>query len=86
MNLFTNNGLVMFDTPWDTPQFQPLLDNIKFNHNMNVLMCIATHCPISSPYSLFQAPSLSDAIHWNADIYKDTIGFSVRDGYKPQYS
>lgn len=76
----------MFDTPWDTTQFQPLLDSIKFKHNMNVLMCIATHCPISSPYSLFQAPSLSDAIHWNVDIYMDTIGSSVHDEYNQQCS
>ena len=43
MYLVTNNGVVMFDTPWDTTQFQPLLDSIKFKHNMNVMMCIATH-------------------------------------------
>lgn len=41
--LLTNNGVVLFDTPWDTLQFQPLLDSIKFKHNKNVTLCIATH-------------------------------------------
>ncbi|OSZ77390.1 subclass B1 metallo-beta-lactamase [Chitinophagaceae bacterium IBVUCB2] len=43
MYLVTNNGIVMFDTPWDTTQFQPLLDSIKLRHNKRVVMCIATH-------------------------------------------
>jgi metallo-beta-lactamase class B len=43
MYLVTNNGVVMFDTPWDTTQFQPLLDSIKLKHNKKVLLCIATH-------------------------------------------
>jgi len=43
MYLVTNNGVVMFDTPWDTTQFQPLLDSIKLKHNKNVIMCFATH-------------------------------------------
>ena len=29
MYIVTNNGVVLFDTPWDTTQFQPLLDSIK---------------------------------------------------------
>ncbi len=43
MYLLTNNGVLLFDTPWDTTQFQPLLDSIKLKHNQNVTMCIATH-------------------------------------------
>ncbi len=43
MYLLTNNGVVLFDTPWDTTQFQPLLDSIKLKHSKNVIMCIATH-------------------------------------------
>lgn len=43
MYLVTNNGVVMFDTPWDTTQFQPLLDSIKTKHNKKVVLCIATH-------------------------------------------
>ena len=43
MYLLTDVGVVLFDTPWDTTQFQPLLDSIKFRHEKNVTMCIATH-------------------------------------------
>jgi metallo-beta-lactamase class B len=43
MYLVTNNGVVMFDTPWDTTQFQPLLDSIKLRHNKNVILSFATH-------------------------------------------
>jgi len=43
MYLVTSNGIVLFDTPWDTTQFQPLLDSFKLKHNKSVEMCIATH-------------------------------------------
>lgn len=43
MYLVTHDGVVMFDTPWDTTQFQPLLDSIKLKHNKMVVLCIATH-------------------------------------------
>jgi metallo-beta-lactamase class B len=43
MYLVTSNGVVMFDTPWDTTQFQPLLESIKLKHKKTVIMCIATH-------------------------------------------
>ena len=43
MYVVTANGVVMFDTPWDTTQFQPLLDSIKLKHNKIVTMCFATH-------------------------------------------
>jgi metallo-beta-lactamase class B len=43
MYVITNSGAVLFDTPWDTTQFQPLLDSIKFKHNQRVTLCIATH-------------------------------------------
>ncbi len=43
MYLLTSNGVIMFDSPWDTTQFQPLLDSIKVRHNKSVIMCIATH-------------------------------------------
>jgi metallo-beta-lactamase class B len=41
--LVTNEGVVMIDSPWDTTQFQPLLDSIKIKHSKKVVMCIATH-------------------------------------------
>lgn len=43
MYLVTNDGAIVFDSPWDTTQFQPLIDSIKTRHNKNALMCIATH-------------------------------------------
>nr|WP_294907776.1 BlaB/IND/MUS family subclass B1 metallo-beta-lactamase [uncultured Lacibacter sp.] len=43
MYVVTNNGVVMFDTPWDTTQFQPLLDSIQLRHNKKVTLCFATH-------------------------------------------
>ena len=43
MYLVTNDGVVMFDTPWDTTQFQPLLDSIMMRHHKKVIMCISTH-------------------------------------------
>lgn len=43
MYLVTNKGVVLFDTPWDITQFQPLLDSIKQKHNANVIMSISTH-------------------------------------------
>lgn len=43
MYLITDDGVVLFDTPWDTTQFQPLLDSIKLKHDKDVTLCIATH-------------------------------------------
>ena len=43
MYLLTDVGVVMFDSPWDTTQFQPLLDSIKVKHNKNVIICLASH-------------------------------------------
>ena len=43
MYLVTEEGVVLFDTPWDTTQFQPLLDSIRQKHGQQVVMCVATH-------------------------------------------
>jgi metallo-beta-lactamase class B len=43
MYVVTDSGVVLFDTPWDSTQFQPLLDTIKKRHNKNAVLCIATH-------------------------------------------
>ena len=43
MYCVTNAGVVLMDTPWDTTQYQPLLDSIRCKHNKNVIICIATH-------------------------------------------
>lgn len=39
----TETGMVMIDTPWDTTQFQPLLDSIQTKWKKPVLAIIATH-------------------------------------------
>lgn len=39
----TSGGVVMIDTPWDTTQFQPLLDSIDRKFHKKVLMVISTH-------------------------------------------
>ena len=43
MYLVTNEGVALFDSPWDTTQFQPLLDSIQKRHGQKVVFCIATH-------------------------------------------
>ena len=43
MYLVTDSGVVVFDSPWDTSPFQPLLDSIKARHNKEVVINIATH-------------------------------------------
>lgn len=43
MYLLTDSGVVLFDTPWDTAQFQPLLDSLQQKHGRKAVMCIATH-------------------------------------------
>jgi metallo-beta-lactamase class B len=43
MYLVTSAGAVLFDSPWDTTQFQPLLDSIRLRHHADVKLCIATH-------------------------------------------
>ncbi len=43
MYLITDKGAVVIDSPWDTTQYQPLIDSIKVKHNKNIVMCIATH-------------------------------------------
>jgi metallo-beta-lactamase class B len=43
MYLVTNEGIVLFDTPWDKKDFQPLLDSIEQKHHKKVILCIATH-------------------------------------------
>lgn len=43
MYLVTNKGVVIFDTPWDSTQFQPLLDSISKKHNKKAIISISTH-------------------------------------------
>lgn len=43
MYLVTTKGVILFDTPWDQAQNQPLLDSIKNKHNLQVICVFATH-------------------------------------------
>lgn len=43
MYLVTKNGVILFDTPWDSTYYQPLLDSIQEKYHKKILMCIATH-------------------------------------------
>ncbi|MFT3701642.1 MAG: BlaB/IND/MUS family subclass B1 metallo-beta-lactamase [Agriterribacter sp.] len=43
MYLRTTKGVILFDAPWDSTQFQPLVDSIQKNHHQKIIMCIATH-------------------------------------------
>jgi len=43
MYLITKEGAVLFDAPWDTTQFKPLLDSIASKHHKKVIMSLATH-------------------------------------------
>ena len=39
----TQEGAVLIDTPWDTTQFQPLLDSIWSRHHQRVVATVSTH-------------------------------------------
>lgn len=41
--LITDEGVILFDTPWDPTQYQPLLDSIESKHNKPVIAVYATH-------------------------------------------
>jgi len=43
MYFLTGQGVVMIDSPWDTTQFQPLMDSIWIKHHAEIVLCIATH-------------------------------------------
>lgn len=43
MYLVTTAGIVLFDTPWDSTQFQPLLDSLEKRHHQKAVLCIPGH-------------------------------------------
>lgn len=43
MYLVTKKGIVLFDTPWDETQYQPILDSIQKRHNLSVIAVFASH-------------------------------------------
>ncbi|HTM97374.1 MAG TPA: BlaB/IND/MUS family subclass B1 metallo-beta-lactamase [Pedobacter sp.] len=43
MYLITKKGAILFDTPWDQTQNQPLLDSIEKKHHQKVIKVFTTH-------------------------------------------
>jgi metallo-beta-lactamase class B len=43
MYMVTDSGVALFDTPWDSTQFQPLLDSIWQRHQKKAVLCFSTH-------------------------------------------
>jgi metallo-beta-lactamase class B len=43
MYVVTPEGVILFDSPWDTFPFQSLLDTIQARHHKNVVLAVATH-------------------------------------------
>lgn len=43
MYLVTNDGVVLFDTPWDSTQYQPLIDSIQARHHSPIRLVMVTH-------------------------------------------
>jgi metallo-beta-lactamase class B len=43
MYVVTSKGIVLIDVPWDSTQFQPLLDSLQARHHKKAVLCIATH-------------------------------------------
>jgi len=43
MYLVTKKGIILFDTPWDETQYQPILDSIQQKHHLPVLAVFASH-------------------------------------------
>lgn len=74
--LVTKDGVVLFDTPWDETQFQPLLDSIQKRHNKKVVMCIATHFHDDSSAGLEYYASKGIATYTS----KQTKELSVKNG------
>ena len=43
MYVVTPDGVILFDSPWDTFPFQKLLDTIEARHHKKVVLAVATH-------------------------------------------
>ncbi|HET6226898.1 MAG TPA: BlaB/IND/MUS family subclass B1 metallo-beta-lactamase [Bacteroidia bacterium] len=43
MYLVTTEGVVLFDSPWDTSPFHILADSISARHHKKIILCLATH-------------------------------------------
>src|SRR5579871_6212428 len=43
MYVLTSDGAILFDTPWDSAQYQPIIDSIRIKHHQQIKMVIGTH-------------------------------------------
>ncbi|RTY96567.1 BlaB/IND/MUS family subclass B1 metallo-beta-lactamase [Flavobacterium sp. GSP27] len=43
MYVVTPEGVILFDSPWDTFPFQSLLDTIEAKHHKKIILAVATH-------------------------------------------
>jgi metallo-beta-lactamase class B len=43
MYMVTDDGVVLFDTPWGEVYYQALLDSIQIRHGKKVVLCVSTH-------------------------------------------
>ena len=43
MYVLTSEGAIVFDTPWDSAQYQPLIDSIWIKHHQKIKMMFGTH-------------------------------------------
>lgn len=39
----TDRGVILIDTPWDTTQFQPLIDSVQQKFGKNICLVLSTH-------------------------------------------
>jgi len=69
MIIQTSDGLVMIDTPWDTTQFQPLLDSLQLRLHQSVKLIIATHSHSDRTAGLTYYNSLGIATYTSLGTY-----------------
>jgi len=72
----TNKGVIMVDTPWDSTQFQPLLDSIENKHHQKVVLCIATHSheDRSAGLEYYKQKGIKTYTSKQTDVISETTG------------
>lgn len=84
MYMVTDEGVVLFDTPWDKNQFQPLLDSIEKKHKKKVILCIATHFHEDSSAGLEYYSSKGIKTYTSKMTYDITL--SKKDGSPAEHT
>ncbi len=61
MYVLTSEGAILFDTPWDSTQYEPLIDSIWIRHHQKIIMVIGTHShnDRSAGFSFFQKKGIA---------------------------